>query len=591
MYGIMSSATHRRHAGTSPAVTTGIAAAGRSVLAAVLTVALLGSSALAQEVGKASAVNPNATANLRTITIGSSITHKERIQTTSAGSVQLLFVDKTSMTIGPNSDLTIDEYVYDPNAGSGKLAATLGKGALRFVGGQISHTGDAEIKTASATVGIRGGVALIGTNHVYAGYGTSTVTSGGSTVSLGAGEYTALQGGQPPSPPGPPPPNFVLNQIRLFQSGSGQSGGVARGTASPANVQRAENRATGTPGGSVAGSLTPVPPPPPPPPPVAASLNQTIQTSTQQAAAKQVAQESIAARPSITLSGFVGALMTTITNSSTYYSGPSTGIAVGTARVALDATSGRVQANFDGGVAHGPNSGYLPTTFNYQFGSTDPSLDGQSGYADYGNFAAGAAIDKTGKPLSTINGLPITDQTGAMVTVTRDQARQYADEGGTTTNFCDCDYTRWGLWASQSKQGPYLDTALGFWVAGRPTTAGEVPLSGQATYGGHVIANIENAGSNYVATGNFSNTVNFGSRTGQVTVTGLDSTNYVGQVQFMQDPRYFAGSLAGDAGARQMAMTGSFFRGANSPVGEMGGAVAISGASYLGSGIFAAKMK
>ena len=49
--------------------------------------------------------------------------------TTAAGSVQILFVDKTSMTIGPNSDLTIDEYVYDPNAGSGKLAATLGKEA------------------------------------------------------------------------------------------------------------------------------------------------------------------------------------------------------------------------------------------------------------------------------------------------------------------------------------------------------------------------------------------------------------------------------------------------------------------------------
>ncbi|KPG00656.1 hypothetical protein IP86_06630 [Rhodopseudomonas sp. AAP120] len=566
------------------------ASTARSVLAALI-VALLGGSAMAQEVGKASAVNPNATANLRTITIGSSITHKERIQTTSAGSVQLLFVDKTSMTIGPNSDLTIDEYVYDPNAGSGKLAATLGKGALRFVGGQISHNGDAEIKTASATVGIRGGVALIGTNHVYAGYGTSTVSSAGSTVSLGAGEYTALQGGQPPSPPGPPPPNFVLNQIRLFQSGSGQSGGVARGTASPANVQRAENRATGTPGGSVAGSLTPAPPPPPPPPPVAASLNQTIQTSTQQAAVNQIAQESIAARPSITLSGFVGALMTTLTNSSTYYTGPSTGTAIGTARVALDATTGRVQANFDGGVAHGPNTHYLPTTFNYQFGSTDPTLDSQSGYGDYNNFAAGAQMDKTGKPLSTINGMAITDHSGAMVTVTRDQARQYAD-GGSSTNFCDCDYTRWGLWASQSTQGPYLDTALGFWVAGRPTTAGEVPLSGQATYAGHVVANIENGGSpQYVATGNFSNTVNFGARTGQVAVTGLDNTNYAGQVQLMQDPRNFAGSLAGDAGARQMALTGSFFRGANSPVGEMGGAVAISGAGYLGGGIFAAKMK
>lgn len=563
---------------------------GQGVVAA-LAVAMLASSALAQEVGKASAVNPNATANLRTITIGSSITHKERIQTTSAGSVQLLFVDKTSMTIGPNSDLTIDEYVYDPNAGRGKLAATLGKGALRFVGGQISHTGDAEVKTAAATVGIRGGVALIGTGHVYAGYGTSTVSSGGTTVTLGAGEYTSLQRGQAPSPPGPPPANFVLSQIQLFQSGAGQSGGVARGAASPANVQRAEARATGTPGGAVAGSLTPAPPPPPPPPPVAANLNQTIQTSTQQAAVRQIEQEGGGPRPSLTLSGFVSGLMTTFVTDSNS-SGSSTGVVGGAANIVLDATTGRVQANFNGRVVAPPNSSYLPSEFAYQFGTTDPSLDGQSAYGDYSNFGAGAAVDKTGKPLSTINGMAITNHTGAMVTLTRDGARQLSSRSGTTTtNFCDCDYTRWGLWGSQSTQGPYLDTALGFWVAGRPTTAGEVPTQGEATYSGHVIANIDNAGSNYVASANFNNRVNFGSRTGTVTVTGLDSTNYSGQVRLLPDPRNFAGSLAGDTGARQMAMTGSFFRGVTSPVGEMGGLVGISGTNYLASGVFAGKMR
>jgi hypothetical protein len=38
-----------------------------------------------------------------------------------------------------------------------------------------------------------------------------------------------------------------------------------------------------------------------------------------------------------------------------------------------------------------------------------------------------------------------------------------------------------------------------------------------------------------------------------------------------------------------MTLQGSFFQGPNSPVGEMGGSVAISGANnYLGSGIFAA---
>ena len=109
----------------------------------------------AQEVGTAAAVNPSAQARgqsgSRTIIIGQSISHRERIQTTSAGSVQLLFIDKTSMTIGPNSDLAIDEYVFDPQSNTGKLSATLAKGVMRFVGGQVSHTGSAQIATPNGS--------------------------------------------------------------------------------------------------------------------------------------------------------------------------------------------------------------------------------------------------------------------------------------------------------------------------------------------------------------------------------------------------------------------------------------------------------
>ena len=188
-----------------------------------------GATAQAQQVGTASAVNPAATANLKTIVIGQSIAHKEHIQTKSSGSVQLLFLDKTSMTIGPNSDLTIDEYVYDPKANTGKLAATLGKGALRFVGGQISHNGDAEIKTASTLIGIRGGVMMTdGKGGIYSGYGTMTVTSGGRSVALDAGEFTQTQAGAPPTPPDLPPPGFVQQQIAIFQSAAGQTGGRTR---------------------------------------------------------------------------------------------------------------------------------------------------------------------------------------------------------------------------------------------------------------------------------------------------------------------------------------------------------------------------
>ena len=250
---------------------------------------MCGGAANAQQVGTAAAVNPASMArelsgDTRTIVLGQSIAHKERIQTTAAGSVQLLFLDKTSMTIGPNSDVSIDEYVYDPQANSGKLAATLAKGAMRFVGGQISHSGEATIKTATAVVGIRGGVSILTNANVYLAYGQANVDAGGGSVTLQAGEYTSTSPGALPSPPGPPPPQFIANFVKLFQSTVGQTGGTSRGAASQGNVADAEQRATGSSGTPVSGTLPTGPIFTPPTTQVVTSqVNQSLGTSSQQA--------------------------------------------------------------------------------------------------------------------------------------------------------------------------------------------------------------------------------------------------------------------------------------------------------------------
>ena len=40
------------------------------------------------------------------------VVHKERIRTTPTGSVQLLFLDRSTLTIAPNSEIVIDDFVY-----------------------------------------------------------------------------------------------------------------------------------------------------------------------------------------------------------------------------------------------------------------------------------------------------------------------------------------------------------------------------------------------------------------------------------------------------------------------------------------------
>src|SRR5690349_14657011 len=100
--------------------------------------------AICQVVGRAAAVNPAASnAAGKTLTLGAEIIHKERVHTDTGGSLQLLFIDRTTMNIGPNSDVVIDEYVFDPNTNTGRMSVSLGKGLMRFVGGQISHQGNA----------------------------------------------------------------------------------------------------------------------------------------------------------------------------------------------------------------------------------------------------------------------------------------------------------------------------------------------------------------------------------------------------------------------------------------------------------------
>src|SRR5579864_5166799 len=124
--------------------------------------------ALAQEkVGAASAVNPDATgtppgATVRQVVIGQDVVHNERIATGATGQTQILFLDQSTLTVGANADLTIDDFVFDPSTSTGKLAMSTTKGILRYVGGALSKNANAvSMVTPSGTLGIRGGVFLL----------------------------------------------------------------------------------------------------------------------------------------------------------------------------------------------------------------------------------------------------------------------------------------------------------------------------------------------------------------------------------------------------------------------------------------------
>ncbi|MEY8838782.1 FecR domain-containing protein, partial [Cribrihabitans sp. XS_ASV171] len=127
--------------------------------------ALSSVAAVAQErIGTSAAVNTASTlergASQRTVVIGEDIAFKDRIITNRDGLVQVLFVDGSTFTVGSNSRVVIDEFVYNPSDGTGALTAEVTRGALRFVGGKLSKNDETvRFKTPVGILGVRGAIA------------------------------------------------------------------------------------------------------------------------------------------------------------------------------------------------------------------------------------------------------------------------------------------------------------------------------------------------------------------------------------------------------------------------------------------------
>ena len=93
----------------------------------------------------------------RTLSVGSDLNANEQVRTGADSNAQLLFLDQTNLNVGPNSEVTLDRFVYDPNSGVGNVVLNASKGAFRFVSGS-QKPASYLIKTPVATVGVRGSI-------------------------------------------------------------------------------------------------------------------------------------------------------------------------------------------------------------------------------------------------------------------------------------------------------------------------------------------------------------------------------------------------------------------------------------------------
>jgi len=93
------------------------------------------------------------------LAINSDIQVNDRIVTKEKSKVQIRFIDDSVMSLGENSDVVMDEYVFDASrAGENSFGANLGNGIFRVVSGKIVELNPDrfKVKTSRSTIGIRG---------------------------------------------------------------------------------------------------------------------------------------------------------------------------------------------------------------------------------------------------------------------------------------------------------------------------------------------------------------------------------------------------------------------------------------------------
>jgi hypothetical protein len=90
--------------------------------------------------------------------VGTPIQIGSVLRTGPRSSMGVTFKDETVMSFGPDTELTVDEYLYAPAQGQLKLSSKLAKGSLNYVSGVIAKLKPeaVSVDTPSGTIGIRG---------------------------------------------------------------------------------------------------------------------------------------------------------------------------------------------------------------------------------------------------------------------------------------------------------------------------------------------------------------------------------------------------------------------------------------------------
>ena len=187
-------------------------------------------------IGKADIVNRNLELKIK-----ESIYFGDVIKTGPKTNMQILFDDQTVFTIGENTEIVINEFIYDPNQNNelNKISAEVFQGSLKVVTGLISKKNpeNLSLKLPTGVLATRGTevqalvrpnekdyVVLLGpgpNNSAGERAGAIEVTNNQGSVFMDKQfSFTSIEAGQPPAPPQPAPAALIQEINQSLSAGT-----------------------------------------------------------------------------------------------------------------------------------------------------------------------------------------------------------------------------------------------------------------------------------------------------------------------------------------------------------------------------------
>ncbi len=99
-------------------------------------------------------------AERRQLALADDVYRNEVVATGQESASEIHLADDTRVTVGPNSQLVLDEFVYDGTTGQGNLALHATQGVFRFFSGQMPHE-SYKIGAPAVSIGVRGTVLVV----------------------------------------------------------------------------------------------------------------------------------------------------------------------------------------------------------------------------------------------------------------------------------------------------------------------------------------------------------------------------------------------------------------------------------------------